>query len=63
MVTNISNGIPIVTEPTYSSGFEIVYQCDANFSTRDDVVTRCEPGLFTWSLDDNPPECLRGEYL
>ena len=53
----------MVTQPTYPAGSSLVYLCDMGFGTRDDVVTECQDTTFTWTLDNNPPTCIRSKRM
>ena len=55
----IDNGMISISETSYVVGAQLIYLCVAGFDTRVSTITECEPD-FTWTLDDNPPSCTRG---
>jgi len=61
-VTIITDGTIDVTETSYTNGASLIYMCNNFYDTTDDTVTICEAeNSFTWSLDSNPPTCLRSK--
>ena len=62
MITSIPNGGITIFQSDYPIGTTLSYFCLAGFATRPSVIieTVCL-GDFTWSLDTNPPECLRSK--
>jgi len=47
----------------YMPGDVLVYTCLDGYDTRDIIETVCTEGSFTWSLDANPPLCIRGKCI
>ena len=62
---SIANGGILIDQTHYSVSSALSYTCNSGFGTRDDTVTRCNRVAddFVWTLDSNPPSCLRSEYL
>ena len=59
----IANGFISLDADSYLVGTTLTYSCDMGFATRDDVVTECQDITFTWTLDSNPPTCIRSKKL
>ena len=59
----ITNGFISIDADSYLVGTTLTYSCDVGFGTRDDVVTECQDTFFTWTLDNNPPTCIRSVQI
>ena len=56
----INDGNIAIAEAIYADGTNLMYECDDMFSTRNPTITTCQAAeSFTWSLDMDPPTCLR----
>jgi len=52
----------MANESMYEPGTILSYRCNEEYASRDDLITTCGDD-FQWSLDSEPPACLRSKFV